>query len=136
MLTAIQEMKYFLHTTYGDSTDFAGSSIEVKFQGLCQGNGPAPAGWAVISITILHAHKEKGHGAHFVCPILRTPGHLAEILFVDDTDIVHVNLTQNQSVEEAHSSLQDSIYNWGQLLMATGGAFKPVKCFYHFISFV
>ena len=62
MLTAIQDMKYFLRTACGDSTEFAGSTIEVKFQGLCQGNGAAPAGWAVISITILHAHKAKGHG--------------------------------------------------------------------------
>lgn len=136
MLTAIQEMKYFLRTAYGDSKDFAGSTIEVKFQGLCQGNGAAPAGWAVISITILHAHKEKGHGGHFVCPISNLAGHLAAILFVDDTDILHIDLRkEEESVYEAHAALQDSIHNWGQLLIATGGAFKPVKCFYHLISF-
>ena len=48
MLTAIQDMKYFLRTAYGDSKHCAGSTIELKFQGLCQGNGAAPAGWAVI----------------------------------------------------------------------------------------
>jgi hypothetical protein len=70
MLEAIQDMKYFLRTAYGDSKDFANSRIDVKFQGLCQGNGAAtPAGWAVISITIVRAHKRKGHGATFVCPI-------------------------------------------------------------------
>ena len=69
MLTTIEEMKYFLRTAYGDSKNFRGSKIEVKFQGLCQGNGAAPAGWAVISIVILGAHKQKGHGAKFVCPI-------------------------------------------------------------------
>ena len=53
MLTAIQNMKYFLRTAFGDSKNYANSMIEVKFQGLCQGNGAAPAGWAVISITIL-----------------------------------------------------------------------------------
>ena len=136
MLTAIEEMKYFLRTAYGDSKDFAGSKIEVKFQGLCQGNGAAPAGWAVISITILQAHKEKGHGAHFVCPISDRTGHLAAILYVDDTDIVHLDMRADQAVEEAHVSLRDSVHNWGQLLVATGGAFKPVKCFYHLISFV
>ena len=92
MLTAIEEMKYFLRTAYGDSKNFVGSSIELKFQGLCQGNGAVLAGWAVISITILQAHKEKGHGAHFVCPISNLSGHLAAILFMDDTDIVHVDL--------------------------------------------
>ena len=135
MLKALEDMKYFLRTAYGDSKRAVGSRLEVKFQGLCQGNGAAPAGWAVISITILHAHKEKGHGAQFVCPISRTTGKLAAILFVDDTDIIHIDLNQNQGVEEAHASLQESVYNWGRLLLATGGAFKPPKCFYYLVSF-
>ena len=135
MLTAIEEMKYFLRTAYGDSRDFVGSTIDVKFQGLCQGNGAAPAGWAVISITVLQAHKQKGHGAKFVCPISDLSGHLAAILYVDDTDILHIDLEQNQNEEEAHEALQASVTNWGKLLIATGGAFKPPKCFYHIISF-
>ena len=136
MLTAIQEMKYFLRTAYGDSENCAGSTIEIKFQGLCQGNGAAPAGWAVISITILDAHKKKGHGGHFVCPISKLHGHLAAILFVDDTDIIHIDLREQQSVHEAHAALQASVHNWGQLLIASGGAFKPPKCFFHMLSFV
>ena len=135
MLTAIEEMKYFLRTAYGDSKDFAGSSLSIKFQGLCQGNGAAPAGWAVISITILHAHKQKGHGGHFVCPISDLSGHLAAILFVDDTDILHLDLRKDETLSEAHEALQASVHNWGQLLIGTGGAFKPAKCFYHLMSF-
>ena len=93
MLTAIEEMKYFLQTAYRDSKSCTGSRIKIKFQGLCQGNRAAPAEWAVISITILMAHKEKGHGAQFVCPISKLTGHLAAILFVGDTDIFHINLS-------------------------------------------
>ena len=52
MLKAIEEMKYFLWTAYGDSKNFSGSTIELNFQGLYKGSGAAPAGWAVISITI------------------------------------------------------------------------------------
>jgi hypothetical protein len=130
MLTAIEEMKYFLRTAYGDSKEFAGSTIEVKYQGLCQGNGAAPAGWAVISITIIGAHKRKGHGGYFVCPISNLEGQLAAILFVDDTDLIHIRMDRNESVEEAHAALQSSIISWGNLLIATGGAFKPIKCFY------
>jgi hypothetical protein len=63
MLTASDEMKYYLRTTYGDSKNIRGHKILVKFQfqGLCQENGAAPVGWAVISIVILGAHKKKGH---------------------------------------------------------------------------
>ena len=59
MLTSIEEMKYFLRTAYGDSKNFAGGTIKLKFQGLCQGSGTAPAGWAVINIIILCAHLKK-----------------------------------------------------------------------------
>ena len=43
MLKTIQEMKIFLRTAFGDSKDFAGLTIEVKTQGICQGKCAAPA---------------------------------------------------------------------------------------------
>ena len=43
MLSTIKEMKYYLRTAYGDSKNFRGHKISVKFQGLCQGNGAAPS---------------------------------------------------------------------------------------------
>ena len=92
--TAIEEMKYFLWTTYGDSKTFSGSTIELKLQGLYQCNGADPAGWAVISITVLCAHKSKVYGGHFVYPISNLTVHLAVLLFVDDTDLIHINLKE------------------------------------------
>ena len=59
MLQAIEEVKYFLRTAFGDSKKFRGSKIRLQFQGLCQENGAAPAGWAVISIVVLGAHKRE-----------------------------------------------------------------------------
>jgi hypothetical protein len=56
MLETIQEMKFFLRMAFRDSKEFAGWTIKVKTQGLGQGNGASPAGWCVISITILQAH--------------------------------------------------------------------------------
>ena len=52
MLTAIEETKYYLRTVYGDSKNFRGHKTSVKVQGLCQGNGAAPAGWAVILVGV------------------------------------------------------------------------------------
>ncbi len=40
---------------------YAGSFIKIKMQGMGQGNGASPAGWCVISITILWVHGAKGH---------------------------------------------------------------------------
>ena len=135
MLTTIEEMKYFLRTEYVDSKNFAGSTIDLKFQVICQGSVAAPAGWEVISITILCAHKRKVHGGHFVCHISNLTGYLEAILFVDDTDMIHINLKAEETATVAHQYMKDSISNWGQLIIASGGAFKPPKCFYQLISF-
>jgi hypothetical protein len=91
MLGAIKNMKFFLRTGFGDSTSFAGGGISIKTQGMCQGNGASPAGWAVISICILNAHGRKGHGAKFICPVTKLQKHLSAILYVDDTDIIHID---------------------------------------------
>jgi hypothetical protein len=61
--------------------------------------------------------------------------HLAGTLFVDDTDLEHRNINKTELIRESHMALQDSILNWGRLLLATGSALKPAKCFYHMISF-
>ena len=92
MLETIQEMKFLLRTAYGDSKTFAGSSIDIKTQGLGQGNGAASAGWCVISIVILRAHGKKGHGAQFIAPMSLVHSSLSAILYVDNTDLLHINM--------------------------------------------
>jgi len=54
---------------------------------------------------------------------------------VDNTDLVHVDIWTVETILEAHSRLQESVINWGSLLIATGGALKPEKCSYYLISF-
>jgi hypothetical protein len=61
--------------------------------------------------------------------------HLSAILYVDNTDILHIDLTQNERVDEVHKRIQESVNSWGNLLIATGGAIQPAKCFYSIISF-
>ncbi len=54
---------------------------------------------------------------------------------MDDTDILHIDLTEDESVDEVHSAIKHSVNNWGNLLIATGGALQPNKYFYSIISF-
>ncbi len=135
MLGAIENMKLFLCTDFGDSKSFAGSGISIKTQGLTQDNGALPAGWAVISICILGAHQKKGHGAKFYCPITKLQQHLSAALYVDDTNLLHINLTKNKTADKVHTAIQDSVNSWGNLLIATSGVLQPSKCFYSIISF-
>ena len=79
MLETIQEMKFFLRMAHGDSKTFAGSSIEIKTQGIGQGY--------VISIVILHVQGAKGHDAQFIAPMSLVQRSLLAILYVDDTDL-------------------------------------------------
>jgi hypothetical protein len=79
---------------------------------MCQGNGSAPAAWTVTSIPMIAAHKCKGHGAHFIVPILDISGHIVGGLFVDDTDLVHVDMRVMETILEAHSWLQEYVINW------------------------
>jgi hypothetical protein len=102
---------------------------------MCQGNGAAPAGWAAISITILSAHKKKGHSATFMCPVTNKVVKLAAILYVDDCDLLHINMVEEDSVLVTFEKMQESVMNWGRLLIASGGSYKPPKCFFHLISF-
>jgi len=88
MLTTIQEMKFFLRTAYSNSKHYANSRIELKTQGLCQGSGAAGAGWAAVTICIIRAHKQKGCGATFLCPISDLKSNIAGVIYVDDTGII------------------------------------------------
>ncbi len=140
ILTTIQDMKSYLRTGYGDSTGYAGGSndpsgVTRKTQGMCQGNGAAPAAWTVTSIPMIAAQQRKNHGAHFVAPISSKEGHLIGGLYVDNTDLFHLDMQVNENVHQAHTNLQDAIINWGKLLIATSGALKPIKCSYYLILF-
>lgn len=100
MLKAIQEMQFFLWTALGDSDKAVGARINLKTQGYMQGNGAAPAGWAVVSITIIQAHKKEGHGATFLCPVTMRRHDICGILYVNDTDLIHLNMASKESPAE------------------------------------
>jgi hypothetical protein len=113
MLTTIQVMTFFLRMGFRDSTDFASSKFEIKTQGLCQGNRASPAGWAVVSICIINAHKKRGHGTHFICPITQLRSHIAGVIYVDNTDLVHFRTDVYEGREDTFYKLQEAIVNWG-----------------------
>ncbi len=54
---------------------------------------------------------------------------------MDDTDLLHINMTRVESPEETHKALQASITSWGSKLLTTGGVLQPSKCFYDLIDF-
>jgi hypothetical protein len=91
---------------------------------MSQGNTASPATWMVVSIPMNLAHKKKGCRAHLVTPISNLSCHLAGGLFVDDTDLFHLDMRVRETLIEAHGRLQDAVINWGKLLIATGGGIE------------
>jgi hypothetical protein len=89
----------------------------------------------VISIDILRAHSAKGHGAQFIALMSLIQCSLLAILYVDNTDLLHINMDAEELIDKVHTAIQIAIANWGKLLIATGGSLKLEKCFYHLINF-
>jgi hypothetical protein len=75
------------------------------------------------------------HGAQFLAPISHVRQSLSAILYVDDTDLLHLNMECNESVQDVLVALQCSIKNWGKVLIAMRGSLKPDKCFFHLMDF-
>jgi hypothetical protein len=84
---------------------------------------------------ILRAHGAKGHGTQVIAPMSQVRRSLLAILYVYDTDLLHLNMERDELVQEVHVALQQSIDNWGKLLVTTGGSLKPDKCFFHLLDF-
>lgn len=98
-------MKFFSHTAFGDSKEAMGVRVNLKTQGFMQGNGATPARWAVVSISIIHAHKKEDHRATFLCPVTQLNHKVAGILYVDATDIIHLNLSEEETLHVTHAAL-------------------------------
>jgi hypothetical protein len=54
---------------------------------------------------------------------------------VDDCDLIHIDMVNDESALQTFDKMQASVDSWGRLLIATGGSYKPDKCFYHLLSF-
>ena len=50
-------------------------------------------------------------------------------------DLLHIDLSKDETVNKIHRAIQDIVYSWENLLIATGGVLQPEKCFYLIISF-
>ena len=61
--------------------------------------------------------------------MVRTP-----ILYVDDSDILHVASSPTTSEEDFLASVQTATTDWGKLVQATRGYLKPSKYFWYMLS--
>lgn len=71
----------------------------------------------------------------FMSPFMGEVSRLAAILFVDDCDLLHINMDCEETALETLDEMQMSVRTWGALLITLGVLYKPPKCFYHIMLF-
>jgi hypothetical protein len=149
MLSTLQNTKHTIRTAYGDSTQSYGGSMwttpmeglawgdkeEGPMSGMGQGNGAAPASWAVISTPMLEIMKKRGHCTVFKALISGEELKIVGFAFVDDKDLLRASRPGERTFSEVAQEMQDGLDLWEGLLKATGGALVPEKSYWYLIDF-
>ena len=127
MFTCLQKLRHFVRTVYGDSSrSFSGDLWAVPLHGVGQGNGVAPAIWAVVSTPLLNIVCTNGFGVVFQAALLHNTLHFAGYTFVDDTDLCHTQPHLTSIPTLVHQA-QEFVDLWEAALWSTGGALVHKK---------
>ena len=112
-----------------------GGSIENPTLGLGQGNAAAGPSFLAISSFVVNSYLQDGHGARTRTSMSYQLFILAAVLYVDDTDNIHMTPEVTDSPSELILHAQVSTNAWGGFAIATGAAMKPKKCFTYFMTY-
>jgi hypothetical protein len=101
-----------------------------------QGNGVAPAIWAVTSTVIINMMRSAGHGLHILSAISGLLISFVCYAFVDDTDVIHAAVSPLSTGEDVLEDMQPVVDRWEGGIRATGGAPVPSKSHWFLIDFL
>jgi hypothetical protein len=86
-----------------------------------------------VSTLIINIYCQLGHGTEFVGAWLRDVFMLAAVLYLDDSDLLHVAKGLSTD-DELLASVQSATNAWAGLVHVTGGSLKPQKCFWYMMG--
>jgi hypothetical protein len=129
MLDAINNMKHYIWTSYGDSTHTYDENTNNKFHGILQGNGDGPFIWAMVSSPLLDILRHEGHGV-YVCTSDSDTIHISAFAFVNDVDLI-----QDLQCGDVNLDPQSALSDWEKSLQVTGGTLVPEKCKYFILKY-
>ncbi len=126
MLYVLKTMQWFLKTAFERSkTTFGGTKWD-PLMGLGQGNGTAPPGFLAVCTLMINVYRRLGHGTEFVGAWLRDAFMLAAVLYVDDSDLLHMAKGYPTNAEFL-ALVQSATDDWAGLVHASGGSLKSQK---------
>lgn len=136
LLQTLQRATHKIRTAYGVSQMHYGGDRDPPIQGLGQGNGAAPTGWAVISTPLINMMRTAGFGLQLLTCLSTVLISFLCYAFVDDTDLVHTGVSVNTSGPEVLRDMRRFVQHWEGGLRATGGALRVDKSCWYLIDFV
>ncbi len=131
LLLAMQTMRFFLRTGYGESDQSYVDLTEHRTLGLGQGNVAASPGFLAISSLIINSYLWEGHGAQTITSLSYWLFVLAAVLYIDNADNIHMTAKATATPTELIEHAQISMDAWGDLmLLALLWNLKSVCIFY------
>lgn len=120
MLTTLQQAHHWVRTAFGVSCQGYGPT-QPPLQGLGQGNGFAPSGWAALSLPIIKALKSTNFGIEITSPLTGNTIRITCFVFVgDDTGLInacHLNTSTQNLIDQLQQGV-DIV--WEGCCLATG----------------
>jgi hypothetical protein len=127
MLQPIQTMKFFQQTAQGDSMTFMGGRVKDNpLQGLCQGNGAAPACWLKLSSLLMHCYQRQGLGLRIIYPMSGAIINFLGEIHVNNTNLIITRLKFDTALR-SQEGLQAAAWAWASGLNANGCAINLEK---------
>lgn len=134
MFEILQTVDHNVETGFGASQKAYGQQSP-PIQGAGQGNGCAPALWAMISSIMIRVMGKHNHGVNTRTSLSMTLISLVCFAFVDDTGLPVSAPQKNMTGEEVGQMFQEALDRWAGLLRATGGELAPEKSWCYIIDF-
>ena len=120
LITTIESMVHKVRTVFGDSSRSYGGSVQNPCQGIPQGCGIGPPGWAVISSGNLDLLRSAGYGATFETPMSHLTLNFVGYAYVDDTDQVENIKFTGESTTDVIMRMQKAVDMWEESIKTTG----------------
>jgi hypothetical protein len=93
-----------------------GDKEEGPLSGMGQGNGAAPASWAVISTPMLEIMKKRGNCTVFKAFLSGEELKIVGFAFVDDKDLLRASMPGEKTYVEVAEDMQNGLDLWEGLI--------------------
>ena len=134
LFSVLKRSLHAIQTGLGTEEDMYGG-LEDDIHGSGQGNGLAPALWALISTVLISLMHQKGHGISWKSALSGVVVSLICFSFVNDTDLAVTAQQEGDTGEDLIEPARIALDDWATFLGATGGELESSKTFCYMLDY-